>query len=131
MSAYHAGRRWVAPGSSAAGAVAAANAKAQAEHAARSAAAEAALSAARAELGASLPIDLTGPEAAVVSAKQAVERERAANPMTRLAASLFRTDTANLKAKDYEQLRRIVSVSVGLILGFGNPCRRASLRTIA
>ena len=118
VSAYRAGRRWVAPGSSAAGSVAAANGKAQAEHAARSAAAEAALSAARAELATLAPVDLSGPEAAVVSAKQAVERERAANPMTRLAASLSRTDTANLTAEDYEWLRRTVSVSVGAILAF-------------
>jgi hypothetical protein len=39
--------------------------------------------------------------------------------MTRLAASLFRTDTTNLKAEDYQWLRRTVSVSVGAILAFG------------
>jgi hypothetical protein len=65
------------------------------------------------------PIDLTGPEAAVVTAKQTVERERATSPMHRLAASLFRTDTANLEAKDYEWLRRTVALSVGAILAFG------------
>jgi hypothetical protein len=118
VSAYRAGRRWIAPGSSAAGAVAAANAKAQAEHAARSATAETALAAARAELAALQPIDLTSAEAAVVTVKQAVERERAASPMHRLAASLFRTDTANLKAEDYEWLRRTVAVSVGAVLAF-------------
>jgi hypothetical protein len=120
VSAYR-GRKggWIAPGSSAAGSVAAANAKAQAEHAARSAASETALSAARAELAAWRPVDLTGAEADVVAAKQAVERERAANPMTRLAASLFRTDTANLRAEDYQWLRRTVSLSVGAILAFG------------
>jgi hypothetical protein len=53
-----------------------------------------------------------------VTVKQAVERERAASPMHRLAAALFRTDTANLKAEDYEWLRRTVAVSVGAILAF-------------
>jgi hypothetical protein len=120
VSAYR-GRKggWIAPGSSAAGSVAAANAKAQAEHAARSAASETALSAARAELAAWRPVDLTGAEADVVAAKQAVERERASSPMHRLAASIFRTNTADLQAADYEQLRRIVSLSVGAILAFG------------
>ena len=119
VPAYRRGRGWAAPGSSAANAVAAANAKAQAEHAARLSAAEAATYAARAEFAAVQPVDLMRPEAAVVAAKQAQERERAANPMTRLAASLFRTDTANLKAEDYQWLRRTVAVSVGAILAFG------------
>jgi hypothetical protein len=120
VSAYRSRKGgWIAPGSSAAGSVAAANAKAQAEHAARSATTETSLGAARAELAAWRPVDLTGAEADVVAAQQAVERERAANPMTRLAASLFRTDTANLKAEDYQWLRRTVSVSVGAILAFG------------
>ena len=118
VSAHRKGKGWVAPGSSAANAVAVANAKAQAEHAARSAAAETSLAAARAELAAVQPIDLTSAEAAVVTVKQAVERERAGSPMHRLAAALFRTDTANLKAEDYEWLRRTVALSVGAILAF-------------
>ena len=36
-----------------------------------------------------------------MTVKQAVDRERAASPMHRLAAALFRTATANLKAEDY------------------------------
>jgi hypothetical protein len=120
VSAYR-GRRggWAAPGASAANAVAAANAKAQADHAARESSAEAALAAARAALTAAKPIDLTAAEADVVAAKQIVERERASSPMHRLAAALARTDTANLKAEDYEWLRRTVAVSVGAILAFG------------
>ena len=118
VSAYRRGKSWIAPGTSAANTVAAANAKAQAEHAARSAAAEASLAAARAAAAALPPIEITSAEAAVVAARQSVERERAASPMHRLGAALFRTDTANLKAEDYEWLRRTVAVSVGAILAF-------------
>jgi hypothetical protein len=118
VSVYRGRKGWVAPGAGAANEAAGANAKAQAEHAKRAAAAEADLTAARAALAALHSIEPKAEEADLVTAKRAVERERAANPMSRLAAAIFRTDTANLTAEDYQAFRRFVTLSLaGLMAG--------------
>jgi hypothetical protein len=119
VSAYRGRKGWVAPGSSAANAIAGSNSRAQAEHARRAAAADADLAIARSALAALKPIDLKAEEADLVTAKKAVERERAANPMTRLAASIFRTDTANLTAEDYQAFRRFVTLSLAALMAGG------------
>jgi hypothetical protein len=119
VSAYRGRKGWVAPGSYAAGAVAAANARAQADHARRAAAAETDLAQARAALAAVQPVDITAKEADLVAAKREVERERAASPMHRLAASIFRTDTANLKPEDYAAVRRFVTLSLAALMAGG------------
>ena len=117
VSAYRSRKGWVAPGGAAANAAANANARAQADHARAEAAAEADLAAARAELVALKPIDLNAED--VVAAKKAVERERAASPMHRLAASIFRVDTANLTAEDYQWVRRAATLSLATIVSVG------------
>jgi hypothetical protein len=119
VSAYRTRKGWAAPGAGAANEAAGANAKAQAEHAKRAAAAEADLTAARAALTAVHSIDLKTEEAEAVAAKKAVERERAANPMSRLAASIYGVDTANLRAEDYQVFRRFVTLSLAALMAGG------------
>lgn len=119
VSAYRGRRGWVAPGSAAAGAIAAANARAQAEHARRATAAEADLASARAAFTALKPVDIKAEEENLVAAKRSVDRERAANPMSRIAASFHQVDTANLRAEDYQGFRRFVTLSLATLMAFG------------
>ena len=119
VSAYRSRRGWTAPGASAANAAAAANARAQAEHAHRAAAAEADLAAARTALAAVQPLDIKAEQAAVVAAQQAVDRERAANPLSRLAASLYSTDVANFRPEDYATVRKAITLSLAFLMAVG------------
>ena len=119
VSAYRGRKGWVAPGSAAANTAAAANARAQAEHARREAAAEADLAAARTALAAVQPIDIKAAEADLVVAQQAVDRERAANPLSRLAASLYSTDVANLRPEDYATVRKAITLSLAFLMAVG------------
>ena len=119
VSAYRTRKGWAAPGSAAAGAIAAANARAQAEHAHRSAAAEADLATARAALTALKPVDIKAEEENLVAAKRSVDRERAANPMSRIAASFHQVDTENLRAEDYQGFRRFVTLSLATLMAVG------------
>ncbi len=115
VSAYRGRKGWTAPSSSAANSVAAANARAQADHAKRLAAAEEDLAAARAALTAAKSVDLKAAEADLVLAKKDVERARAASPMHRLAASIFRVEPAALTAEGYESVRRIAILSAAIV----------------
>ena len=118
VSAFKTKKGWAAPGTGAANAAANANAKAQADHAARAAAAERDLASARAALAALKPVDIKPEETGLTAAKQAVERERAANPMSRLAASIYRVSTSDLRDEDYQAVRRFVTLSLaGLMAG--------------
>ena len=118
VSAFRTKKGWAAPGTGAANAVANANARAQADHAARAAAAETALASARAALAALKPVDIKAEEAGLTAAKQIVERERSANPMSRLAASIYRVGTSDLRDEDYQAVRRFVTLSLaGLMAG--------------
>ncbi len=119
VSAYRSRKGWAAPGSSAANSVAAANARAQADHAKRLAAAEADLAAARAALAAAKPVDLKAAETDLVAAKKDVERARAASPMHRLGASIFRVAPAALTAEGYELVRRVAIISLATIVSAG------------
>ena len=110
---------WAAPGSSAANAVAAANARAQADHIRQVEAAEADLTAARAALAAVAPVDIKAEEADLVTAQQTVERERAANPLSRLAASLYQTDVAHLRPEDYATMLRVITLSLAGLIATG------------
>jgi hypothetical protein len=118
VSAFKTKKGWAAPGTGAANAAANANAKAQADHAARATAAETALASARDTLAALKPVDVKAEETGLTAAKQAVERERAANPMSRLAASIYRVSTSDLRDEDYQAVRRFVTLSLaGLMAG--------------
>ena len=55
----------------------------------------------RAALAALKPVDIKPEETGLTAAKQAVERERAANPMSRLAASIYRVSTSDLRDEDH------------------------------
>ena len=119
VSAYRGRRGWVAPGSAAANAAASANARAQAEHTRRASVAEADLATARAALAALKPVDIKAEEETLVAAKRSVDRERAANPMSRIAASFHQVDTANLRAEDYQGFRRFVTLSLATLMAVG------------
>ena len=90
VAAYRTRKGWTAPGGSAANTVAAANARAQSDHARRLTAAEADLAAARAAFAVMKPVDVKAIETELVAARQGVERARAADPMHRLAAAIYR-----------------------------------------
>ena len=119
VAAYRNKKGWTAPGAGAANAAAAANARAQSDHARRLAAAEADLAAARTALAAMQPIDIKAVEAELVSARQGVERARAADPMHRLAASITRVGTGDLSPAAYELVRRVAIISIAAIVSFG------------
>jgi hypothetical protein len=119
VSAYRNRKGWTAPGGAAANTVAAANARAQGEHAKHVAAAETGLAAARAALAAVKPVDIKTAEADLVAAKKDVEHARAASPMHRLAASIFRVGTADLTAEGYESVRRVAILSLAAIVSAG------------
>jgi hypothetical protein len=119
VSAYRTRKGWAAPGAAAANAAVSANARAQADHAKRAEAAEADLTAARAALAALKPVDLKVEEEKLVEATRSVDRERAASPMHRLAASLFKVEPGKLRVEDYEAVRRAVTLSIAVILAIG------------
>ena len=110
---------WVAPGSGAANTVAAANARAQADHTRQVEAAEADLTTARAALTAVAPVNIKAEEADLVTAQQTVERERAANPLSRLAASLYQTDVAHLRPEDYATVLKVITLSLAFLMATG------------
>ena len=66
------------------------------------------------------PVDLKVEETEVVTAQQAVVREREASPLHRLATSILGVDgVANLKAEQYEAVRRIAILSIAFLVYSG------------